>query len=76
MLLAGQGAGRPRVLDEGPPVVFELEVHVLRATAGVLAALGSAVRALAPPELPELMVAVAEELLATYPDVRPAAVPD
>ena len=75
MLLAGQGAGRPRVLEEGPPVVFELEVHVLRATAGVLAALGSAVRALAPPELPQLMVAVAQELLATYPDVRPAAVP-
>lgn len=71
-LLAGQGAGRPRVLDPGPPVVFEVEVHVLRATVGVLAGLGSAVRALGPPELLEQLVAVAEELLATYPGVRPA----
>ncbi|GAA1834602.1 YafY family protein [Microlunatus capsulatus] len=69
-LLAGQGASRPRVLDPGPPVVFEVEVHVLRSTVGVLAGLGSAVRALAPPELLEQMVAVAQELLATYPDVR------
>jgi predicted DNA-binding transcriptional regulator YafY len=69
MLLAGQGASAPRVLDEGPPVVFELEVHVLRPTVGVLAGLGSAVRALGPPELVELMVAVAEELLDSYPAV-------
>lgn len=69
-LLAGQGTSRPRVLDEGPPVVFELEVHVLRPAVGVLAGLGSAVRALAPPELLELMVTVAEDLLATYPEVR------
>ncbi|GAA1427028.1 YafY family protein [Microlunatus lacustris] len=68
-LLASYGAGRSRVLDEGPPVVFEVEVHVLEATVGVLAALGSAIRALAPPELPALMVAVAEELLAAYPEV-------
>ncbi|SDR82928.1 Predicted DNA-binding transcriptional regulator YafY, contains an HTH and WYL domains [Friedmanniella luteola] len=75
-LLASQGAGRPRVLDDGPPVVFEVEVHVLRPTVGVLAGLGSAVRALAPPELLTMMVAVAEELLAAYPDVRsPAADP-
>jgi predicted DNA-binding transcriptional regulator YafY len=66
-LLAGQGAGPPRVLDAGPPVVFEVEVHVLRPTVGLLAGLGSAVRALAPPELLELMVNVAEDLLATYP---------
>jgi predicted DNA-binding transcriptional regulator YafY len=71
-LLAGQGASRPRVVDEGPPVVFELEVHVLRPAVGVLAGLGSAVRALAPPELLELMVTVAEDLLATYPEVRTA----
>lgn len=75
LLLAGQGASRPRVLDEGPPVVFELEVHVLRQTVGVLASLGSAVRALAPPELLEMMVTVAEELLAAYPEVRPAGRP-
>ena len=68
-LLAGYGAGRPRVLDEGPPVVFEVEVHMLAATVGVLAGLGSAVKALGPPELLELMVTVAEELLATYPEI-------
>ena len=66
---AGQGAGRPRVLAEGPPVVFEVEVQVLRPTVGVLAGLGSAVRALAPPELLELMVEVADELLDAYPEV-------
>lgn len=75
MLLAGQGASQPRVLAEGPPVVFELEVHVLRPAVGVLAGLGSAVRALAPPELLELMVEVAEDLLASYPEVRPTASP-
>jgi len=68
-MLAGQGASRPRVLDEGPPVVFETEVHVLRPAVGILAGLGSAVQALAPPELLEMMVSVAEELLATYPEV-------
>ena len=68
-MLAGQGASRPRVLEEGPPVVFELEVHVLRPAVGILAGLGSAVRALDPPELLELMVTVAEELLTTYPEV-------
>jgi hypothetical protein len=57
------------VLDEGPPVVFELEVHVLRPAVGVLAGLGSAVRALAPPALLELMVQTAQELLDTYPEV-------
>jgi hypothetical protein len=75
-LLAGQGAGPPRVLDAGPPVVFEVEVHVLRPAVGLLAALGTGVRALAPPELREMVVAVAEELLGTYSGggsaVRPA----
>jgi len=74
-LLAGQGASRPRVLDEGPPVVLELEVHGLRQAVGVLAGLGSAVRALHPPELRELVVSVAQELLDTYPDVSPSPGP-
>ncbi len=68
-LLAGQGSGAPRVLDAGPPLVFEIEVQVLRPTVGVLAGLGSAVRALSPPALVELMVEVAEELLDAYPHV-------
>jgi len=75
MLLSGQGAGRPRVLDEGPPVVFEIEVHVLRPTVGVLAGLGSTVRALAPPELLELMVVVARDLLSAYPELTLATAP-
>lgn len=70
IMLASQGASRPRVLDAGPPVVFEVEVHALRPTIGLLAGLGSAVRALAPPELLDGMVTVAEELLAAYPGVR------
>ncbi len=73
MLLAGQGAGAPRVLDEGPPVVFEIEVHLLRPTAGVLAALGSGLRVLGPPTLVELIVAVAQELLDTYAERRRSA---
>jgi predicted DNA-binding transcriptional regulator YafY len=65
-LLAGQGAGPPRILEPGPPVVVELEVQSLRSTVGMLAGLGASVRVLGPPELGDLMVAVAREIVDAY----------
>ena len=69
-LLADQGSSAPRVLDPGPPVTFELEVHALRAVIGVLAGLGAWVCYLEPPELIELAVTIAEETRALYPAQR------